>query len=113
MTLSCPEEISCWHFISLLEGQPDNVLSLQGLSAPQVAQVLVNFQVCLKQIFANGHNYPAMPNIHQSPMTWCGTFHGSILHAICQLLTSDIVVAWAENCRGPLDQGLHLATGFY
>jgi len=76
MTLSCPKEISCWHFISLLEGQPNNMLSPQGLSAPQVAQVLINFQVCLEYFFANGHNYPTVPSIHQSPMTWCGTFHG-------------------------------------
>jgi len=43
MTNACLDDISCWHFISSLEGHLDNALPPQGLSAPQVAQVLVNF----------------------------------------------------------------------
>jgi len=111
-TTSCPDNISCWHFISSLEGQYNNVLSPQGLSAPHLAQVLINFWVCLKHIFANGHDYPDIPDIHQSPITWCSTFHGSLLHAIRHLLTADMVAAWTEHHKGPPGQGLHLTTGF-
>jgi len=111
-TSSCPEDISCWHFISLLEGHLDNVLPPQGLSAPQVAQVLVNFRVCLKWIFANERDYLGIPDIHQSPITWCGTFHNGLLHTICHLLTADTVASWAEHCKALLGQGMHLTTGF-
>jgi len=112
MTSSCPEEISCWHFISSLEGHPDNVLSPQGLLAPQVAQVLVNFWVCLERIFANRRDYPDVPDMHQSPITWCGTFHGGLLRAIRHLLTADTVAAWTEHCNGLPGQGLCLTTSF-
>jgi len=111
-TTTCPDNISCWHFISSLEGHYNNVLSPQGLSAPQLAQVLINFQVCLKRIFANGRDYPDIPDIHQSPITWCGTFHGGLLRVICHLLTADTVAVWAEHCKRPPGQGLHLTTGF-
>jgi len=111
-TTACPDDISCWHFISSLEGHPDNVLPPQGLLAPQVAQVLVNFCVCLEWIFTNGWDYPDILDIHQSPVTWCGTFHGGIIRAIRHLLTADTVAAWAEHCNGPLGQGVRLTTGF-
>jgi len=113
MMQMCPEEISCWHFISLLEGHPNNMLSPQSLSTPQVAQILINFQTCFVQIFANGRDYPTLPDIHQSPATWCGTFHGGLLRAFNHLLTGNTVTAWAEHCWGPPGQGLHLTTGFF
>jgi len=112
MNSSCPDDISCWHFISSLEDHLDNALPPQGLSAPQVAQVLVNFRVCLEWIFANGWDYPDVPDIHQSPVTWCGTFHGSIIRVICHLLTADTVAAWAKHCNGLPGQGVCLTTGF-
>jgi len=88
-------------------------LQPQGLSAPQlVAQVLINYQACLAEIFANGRDYPIIPEIHQFPVTWCGTFHGCVLSVIKHLLMPEIFVAWEEHCHGPLGQGLCIILGF-
>jgi len=49
-----PDHISSWHFLSSLDSLPDGHLPPLGLTSPQLAQVLVNYQACFKQIFANG-----------------------------------------------------------
>jgi len=45
-TYSCsslPNQVSCWHFLSSLHRLPDGLLSPKGLSATQLAQVLMNY----------------------------------------------------------------------
>jgi len=84
----------------------------QGLAAPQLAQVLVNYWACIKHIFANGYNYPNLPEIHQCPATWGGTFFRGLIMAIHYLTAPEMVAAWAKHHRGPPDQGQRLTMGF-
>ena len=81
-----PSQISCWHFLSSLANNSDGLLSPQGLAAPQVTQVLVNFRACIEHIYVNGRDYPNLPEIHQSPVTWSGTFFGGLVMAIHYLI---------------------------
>jgi len=84
----------------------------QGLAAPQLAQVLVNYWACIKHIFANGYNYRNLPEIHQSPATWGGTFFRGLIMAIHYLTAPEMVAAWAKHHRAPPDQGQCLTMGF-
>jgi len=101
-----------WHFVSSLDDLPDDYLPPQGLSAPQLVQLLINFNMCWAQVFANGRDYPNIPDAHQSPVPWCSFFYGGLVKAIKHLLLSEIIAVWDKHTRGSSGQGLRLTTGF-
>jgi len=77
-----PEHVSLWHFVPLLDDLPEGQLIPLGLSLHQLTQMLMNYRSCLAQIFANGRDYHSIPPTHKSPVTWCSTFYGALVHAM-------------------------------
>jgi len=104
--------ISCWHFLSSLEGLTNGCIPNQGLMAHQLVQLLTNYRVCYKHIFANGRDYLHLPLPHLSPTMWHGAFFRGIVHAIQHLLQPDIAAAWDDHSRGPVGQGPLTHRGF-
>jgi len=107
-----PNHISVWHFLSSLDILPDGVLSPLGLSAPELAQVITNFRVCFEHIYANGRDYPRLPEEHKSPVTWQGTFYGGLVAATRHLLSPSVVAAWEDHRRRASGHGFQLTVGF-
>jgi len=109
---TAPSHISCWHFVSSLDTHPEGHLLHDGLTSPQLAQVLINYQICFEQIFANCCNYTWIPQPHASPITWQGTYHGRLVLAICHLLLLETIAVWNEHRQSPSNQGRHLMVAF-
>jgi len=111
-TSAAPPPVSCWHFVSSVANLPDGYILPNGLTAPQLAQVLINYHACFEQVFANGHDYTKIPTNHTSPITWQGAYHGGLIIAICYLMLPDTIMVWNEHRQGPTDQGHRLTIGF-
>jgi len=107
-----PNHISCWYFLSSLDTHPDSYLHHNGLTSPQLAQVLINYKVYFKQIFANGCNYTQIPPTHALPATWQGTYHGRLVIGFCHFLLPKTIMVWNKHRQGASNQGRCLIVGF-
>jgi len=95
-----------------LDNLPNEQLNPLDLSSHQLAQLLTNYRSCLAQIFANGYNYHSILPIHKSPVTWCSSFYGALVHTTRLLMVLEVIAAWeAHHCTNP-SQGLHITAGF-
>jgi len=109
---TAPNHISLWHFVSSLDSHPEGHLAPDGLTSPQLAQVLINYRICFEQIFANGRDYTRIPTTHALSTSWQGTYHGGLVLAICHLLLPTTIAVWNEHRQSISDQGRRLTVGF-